>query len=117
MSAVTNEFLLEKLNEKQEMAIELALTGMSDGEIATIVKWVDSGAPRGNLAFVVGPDGALEPRTIVLGVRSGSRVQVARGLEAGERIVASANFLVDAESRLQTGTGTAGMPGMPEHKP
>lgn len=70
-----------------------------------------------NLAFVVGPDGALQPRTIVLGARSGSRVQVLRGLEAGERIVASANFLVDAESRLQTGAAMPGMPGMPEHKP
>jgi Cu(I)/Ag(I) efflux system membrane fusion protein len=67
-----------------------------------------------NLAFVVNPEGALEPRTIVLGARSGSRVQVLRGLEAGERIVASANFLVDAESRLATGAGMAGMPGMPE---
>ena len=36
----------EKLNEKQEMAIELALTGMSDGEIAKRVKvsrqWVNT---------------------------------------------------------------------------
>ena len=70
-----------------------------------------------NLAYVVGADGALEPRTIVLGARSGSRVQVLRGLAVGERIVASANFLVDAESRLQTGAGMTGMPGMSEHKP
>jgi Cu(I)/Ag(I) efflux system membrane fusion protein len=70
-----------------------------------------------NLAFVVGPDGALEPRTIVLGARSGSRVQVLRGLMAGERIVAAANFLVDAESRLQTGAAMTAMPGMPERKP
>ena len=33
------------------------------------------------------------------------------GLAGGERIVASANFLVDAESRLVTGAATA-MPGM-----
>ena len=36
----------EKLNEKQEMAIELALTGMSDGEIAREIKisrqWVNT---------------------------------------------------------------------------
>jgi transposase len=36
----------EKLNEKQEMAIELALTGMSDGEIARKIKvsrqWVNT---------------------------------------------------------------------------
>jgi len=67
-----------------------------------------------NLVFVVGPDGALAPREIVLGARAGGRFQVLSGLAQGERIVASANFLVDAESRLATGGGMAGMPGMPE---
>jgi Cu(I)/Ag(I) efflux system membrane fusion protein len=67
-----------------------------------------------NLVFVVVPDGALAPREIVLGVRAGGRFQVLSGLAQGERIVASANFLVDAESRLATGGGMAGMPGMPE---
>lgn len=70
-----------------------------------------------NLVFVVGPDGALEPREVVLGPRAGGRFQVLGGLAVGERIVASANFLVDAESRLATGGGMAGMPGMPERKP
>ncbi len=71
-----------------------------------------------NLVFVVAADGALTPREIVLGPRAGGRFQVLSGLAAGERIVASANFLVDAESRLATGAGTA-MPGMdmaPEKK-
>ena len=65
-----------------------------------------------NLAFVVGEGGALEPREIVLGARAGDRFEVLRGLAAGERIVASANFLVDAESRLTTGAGAGAMPGM-----
>jgi RND family efflux transporter MFP subunit len=65
-----------------------------------------------NLAFVVGQAGALEPREVVLGARAGQRFQILEGLAAGERIVASANFLVDAESRLATGAGTAGMAGM-----
>lgn len=64
-----------------------------------------------NLVFVVGPDGALTPREIVLGQRAVGRFQVLGGLAGGERIVASANFLVDAESRLATGAATA-MPGM-----
>ena len=57
-----------------------------------------------NLVFVVGAHDALEPREVVLGARSGTRVQVLRGVTAGDRIVGSANFLVDAESRLGTGT-------------
>lgn len=64
-----------------------------------------------NLVFVVGPDGALTPREVVLGARAGGRFQVLSGVAGGERIVASANFLVDAESRLATGAATA-MPGM-----
>lgn len=64
-----------------------------------------------NLAFVVGQNGALQPREVALGARAGERFQVLRGLTAGERIVASANFLVDAESRLGAGASGA-MPGM-----
>ena len=65
-----------------------------------------------NLVFVVGREGALEPREVTLGGRAGERLQVLSGLAEGERIVASANFLVDAESRLGTGKGMANMPGM-----
>ena len=65
-----------------------------------------------NLVFAVGREGALEPREVTLGARAGERLQVLTGVREGERIVASANFLVDAESRLGGGQGMAGMPGM-----
>jgi Cu(I)/Ag(I) efflux system membrane fusion protein len=66
-----------------------------------------------NLVYVVRSDGALEPREVVLGARAGNDVQVLSGVRVGDRIVASANFLVDAESRLATvRSGMAGMPGM-----
>jgi len=65
-----------------------------------------------NLVFVAGPDGALTPREVTLGVRAGERFQVLAGVTEGERIVASANFLVDAESRLTAGKGMPAMPGM-----
>jgi hypothetical protein len=54
----------------------------------------------------------LTPREVVLGARSGDRVQILAGLSEGETVVASANFLVDAESRLGATGGS--MPGM-EH--
>jgi Cu(I)/Ag(I) efflux system membrane fusion protein len=50
-------------------------------------------------------------REVVLGPRGGDRVQILEGLTEGETIVASANFLIDAESRL--GSSGGGMPGMP----
>jgi len=63
-----------------------------------------------NLVFVRDTAGMLTPRQVVLGTRSEDRVQILSGLVEGERVVASANFLVDAESRLASTGG--GMPGM-----
>ncbi|HYL21840.1 MAG TPA: efflux RND transporter periplasmic adaptor subunit, partial [Gemmatimonadales bacterium] len=65
-----------------------------------------------NLVFVVGREGVLEPHEVTLGGRAGDRLEILAGLKEGERIVASANFLVDAESRLGAGKGMAAMPGM-----
>ena len=66
-----------------------------------------------NLVFVVQPDGMLVPREVTLGPRAGDRYQVLAGVAEGERIVASANFLVDAESRLGATGPMPAMPGMP----
>ncbi|MBI2072093.1 MAG: efflux RND transporter periplasmic adaptor subunit [Gemmatimonadetes bacterium] len=65
-----------------------------------------------NLVFVRGAEGTLTPVEVGLGARAGDQVQILEGLAAGQTIVAAANFLVDAESRLGS-TGSA-MPGM-EH--
>lgn len=53
-----------------------------------------------NVVFVREADGTLMPREVVVGSRLDDRVEILDGLKAGESIVASANFLVDAESQL-----------------
>lgn len=63
-----------------------------------------------NLVFVRDAEGVLRPREVVLGARARGLVQILSGVEEGETIVGSANFLIDAESRLATTEG--GMPGM-----
>jgi Cu(I)/Ag(I) efflux system membrane fusion protein len=63
-----------------------------------------------NLVFVRDTAGMLGPRDVVLGARAGERVVILAGLTEGEEIVSSANFLVDAESRLGSTGGS--MPGM-----
>ena len=69
-----------------------------------------------NLVFVMTGDGALAPREVTVGGRADGRIQILGGVAEGDRVVASANFLIDAESRLGTGTAMTGMPGM-GHKP
>ncbi len=61
---------------------------------------VDDGSRQ--IAFVAEPDGSFAPRQVSLGARSGDTVEVRAGLKEGERIVATGNFLIDAESNLET---------------
>jgi Cu(I)/Ag(I) efflux system membrane fusion protein len=66
-----------------------------------------------DLVFVRDADGALAPREVILGVATDDRVEVLKGIVAGETVVASATFLVDAESNLGSALGgMANMPGM-----
>lgn len=57
------------------------------------------------IVFVDRGAGYLEPRQVQLGQRAGEEYIVLSGLKPGERIVTSANFLVDSESQLQAAIG------------
>lgn len=57
------------------------------------------------IAFIDRGQGSLEPREIETGLRLDDSVVVLKGLKAGDRIVSSANFLVDSEAQLQSAMG------------
>ncbi len=61
--------------------------------------------------FVDLGNGYLEPRRVDTGERVGERIEITRGLRAGERVVTSGNFLIDSESQLK-----AAASGMSEHQ-
>ncbi len=60
---------------------------------------IDTG--KGMVAYVDRGDGAFEPREIKAGLRGDGYIEVLRGLKAGDRVVSSANFLVDSEAQLK----------------
>jgi RND family efflux transporter MFP subunit len=62
------------------------------------------------IAFVDHGGGSFEPREIELGARADDDFIVLKGLQAGERIVTSANFLIDSESQLQAALGSFAPP-------
>ena len=74
---------------------------------------LDSGLRK--TVFVDRGNGFLEPRQVETGWRFGDRVEIARGLKPGERIVVSGNFLIDSESRMEM--AAAGMYGTLEKDP
>lgn len=57
-------------------------------------------------AFVDLGNGYLEPRAVVAGERVGERIRITSGLAEGERVAASAAFLLDAESQLRSAPAT-----------
>jgi RND family efflux transporter MFP subunit len=62
------------------------------------------------IVFVDRGNGYLEPRDIQLGSQANDEYIVLKGLQAGERIVTSANFLIDSESQLQAAIGSYASP-------
>lgn len=55
-----------------------------------------------DVAFVALEGGRFEPRKLRLGAQAGDEFEVLEGLEEGERIVTSAQFLINSESSLQS---------------
>ena len=59
-----------------------------------------------NVVFIDRGDGYLTPTEVELGAHLDHSFQVLKGLQVGQRIVSSANFLIDSESQLQAASGT-----------
>jgi len=89
-----------ELKLKPDMYVNVLLE-MDMGE--SLVVPVSAIMPTGkrNVAFVDKGEGRLEPRFLELGGKFGDVYAVKSGLKEGERVVASANFLIDAESKIQ----------------
>jgi RND family efflux transporter MFP subunit len=59
-----------------------------------------------DIAFIDRGDGYLQPVEVELGPHAGHEFVVRKGLRAGQRVVSSANFLIDSESQLQAAIST-----------
>jgi Cu(I)/Ag(I) efflux system membrane fusion protein len=102
---------------KPDMFVDVNLradlgTGLSVPESAVI----DSGGRK--LVFLDRGEGRFDPREVELGVRAGAGFQVLSGLADGERVVTSANFLLDSESSLRSALSgmTTPAPQAPGHR-
>lgn len=53
------------------------------------------------IVFVVKGEGIFEPREVGIGTKAGKFYEIKSGVQLGEQVVVSGNFLIDSESRLQ----------------
>jgi len=54
-----------------------------------------------DLVFVDLGSGQMQLRQVEVGTKAGGYYEILKGLQAGEEVVSAANFLIDAESRVQ----------------
>lgn len=89
------------LSLRPEMFVDVELRADLGERLLVPVSAVVVAGPR-RVVFVDLGEGRLEPRAVTLGLTGGDDVEVASGLAPGERVVASGNFLIAAESRIQS---------------
>lgn len=91
---------------KPEMYVTAVIRAKPDSRLLVPREAVlDSGARQH--VFVDEGEGRLEPRKVRLGLKGETHYEVLEGLEEGEKVVTSGNFLIDSESQLK-----AAMSGM-----
>ena len=87
-----------KLRPDMYVDVELAMD-MGEGIAVPFSAVLPTG--NHNIVFVDKGEGKLEPRYIELGRKYGDDYEVESGLTEGDRVVTSANFLIDAEAKVQ----------------
>lgn len=98
---------------KPEMFVDVDFKLATQAKLSVPAEAVLNSGER-RTVFVDRGNGYFEPRDVQTGQVFGGRVEVLRGLKAGERIVTSGNFLIDSESQLKS--AAQGMGGMAGHQ-
>jgi membrane fusion protein, copper/silver efflux system len=91
---------------KPDMFTDVSFEGSTNAALTVPESAVIPTGER-TLVFVDKGNGQYEPREVVLGARTAAGYEVRRGVSAGERVVVSANFLLDSESSLRAAIARA----------
>lgn len=98
------------LRPKMYADVRIPLPGVPDAVIVPAESVLRTGDR--SVVVIASDDGRFVPREINAGIESAGKVQVLKGVEPGEQVVTSSQFLFDSESNLRTamtqllGTGT-----------
>ncbi len=100
------------------MYATLQIVGTERPRVLTVPRAAVLSTGERHMLFVRDSANMLIPREVDIGASNDDRIEVLRGLSAGETVVSSATFLVDAESNLGKALGGMGnMPGMDMQTP
>jgi membrane fusion protein, copper/silver efflux system len=86
---------------KPDMYADVAIATGTETAVVTVSSSavIDSGERQ--IVLLDKGDGRFEPRAVQLGRRGDGRIEIKQGVAENDRVVVSANFLIDAESNLK----------------
>ncbi len=94
------EFANPRLDLKPSMYVDVEILAPADRQLVIPQNAVlDTGTRQ--IVFVQEGEGTFRPREVELGARLGGYYAVSSGLQEGDRVVSSPNFLIDSESQFQ----------------
>ncbi|MBF0158046.1 MAG: efflux RND transporter periplasmic adaptor subunit [Magnetococcales bacterium] len=86
---------------KPAMLARVEISAVTPSEVVVVPRSavIDSG--KRQVVLLQLDEGRFEPRTVTLGRSSDDLIEVMDGVDIGDQVVVSANFLIDAESNLK----------------
>ncbi len=105
-----------KMRLRPDMLADAEIEGAGQRRLSVPASAVlDAGTSK--TVFLDRGDGYFEPREVETGVRFADRVEIVKGLRAGERIVTSGTFLLNSEAQIRQASSGNGMAGMSMPQP
>jgi len=94
---ITNDEGLLRVGDYAKATIDVLL---ADGESLVVPRNAVLMAGDDSVLYVETEPGRFEIRNITLGARSGDQIAILKGLEEGEQVAVSGNFLIDSQMQL-----------------
>ena len=99
---------IETENPGRELRSEMYVEAVIKADLGTMLTVPVSAilnTGEKEIAFVMKDGGDFEPRGVKTGRRNDDYAEIVSGLRAGEKVVTSANFMIDSESRMKAAQG------------
>lgn len=95
---------------RPNMFVNLALQSPLGEDLLSIPKQALIRGGQGDRVIIAEAEGRFRPVPVKVGVEAGERILVLEGLEAGQQVVTSAQFLIDSETNLDAAVARLSAP-------
>ncbi len=108
---VALKFRTDNPGLSQSMFAHVSIDGQARHNVLTVPTDSVIRTGEGDRVVVLQGENRFQPVPVVAGEEADGRIEIREGLEAGDRVVASGQFLIDSESNLMAGFRRLSTPG------